>query len=179
MCTCLVMIPGNRKTATSPGCRDCQRRRRTGGSSGATTGRMIRRQTRFLQQIQGGQQMEFIENEIDSGHHSGQPRVSFAESTSAQYHHLLASLNLLETQTMQAVASETHQEAADSFSSCDIDTRSGRSIIEPGVPRVSPSTGHRRPVPGVKLRDDPARHRCRRYVRAPALTRQINRAKLR
>ena len=70
--------------------------------------------------------MEFIENEIDSGHHSGQPRVSFAESTSTQYHHLLASLNLLETQTMQAVASETHQEATDSFSSCDFDTRSGR-----------------------------------------------------
>ena len=62
------------------------------------------RQTHFLQQIQGGQQMEFIENEIESGHHSGQPRVSFAESTSTQYHHLLASLNLLETQTMQAVA---------------------------------------------------------------------------
>jgi hypothetical protein len=58
------------------------------------------RQTHFLQQIQGGQQMESIENEIEPGHHIGQPRVSFTESTSTQYRNLLASVNLLETQIM-------------------------------------------------------------------------------
>ncbi len=44
--------------------------------------------------------MKFIENEIEPGHHIGQPRVSLGESTSTQYRHLLASLNLLETQSM-------------------------------------------------------------------------------
>ncbi len=44
--------------------------------------------------------MKFIENEIEPGHHIGQPRVSFGESTSTRYRHLLASLNLLETQIM-------------------------------------------------------------------------------
>ncbi len=44
--------------------------------------------------------MESIENEIEPGHHIGQPRVSFTESTSIQYRNLLASLNLLEIQIM-------------------------------------------------------------------------------
>jgi hypothetical protein len=70
------------------------------------------RQAHFLQQIQGGQQMEFIENEIQSGHHIGQPRVSFAEITSTQDRNLLASLNLLETQirnTHRRVVSPTRK----------------------------------------------------------------------
>ena len=58
------------------------------------------RQTHFLQQIQGVQQMEAIKNEIEPGHHIGQPRISFPESTSIQYRNLLASLNLLEIQIM-------------------------------------------------------------------------------
>ena len=58
------------------------------------------RQTHFLQQIQRGQQMESIENEIEPGHHIEQPRVSFTESTSTQYRNLLAFLNLLEIQIM-------------------------------------------------------------------------------
>jgi hypothetical protein len=58
------------------------------------------RQTHFLQQIQGGQQMESIENEIEPGYHIGQPRVSFTESTSTQNRNLLAFLNLLEIQIM-------------------------------------------------------------------------------
>ena len=58
------------------------------------------RQTHFLQQIQGVQQMEAIENEIEPGHHIEQPRVSFTENTSIQYRNLLASLNLLEIQNM-------------------------------------------------------------------------------
>jgi hypothetical protein len=66
-----VPTRSNRKAASGSGCRDTQRCRRMRGSSGATTGRTIMQQTHFLQQIQGGQQMEFIENEIDSGHHSG------------------------------------------------------------------------------------------------------------
>ena len=43
--------------------------------------------------------MKSIENEIEPGHHVGQPRVFFAESTSTQYRDLLASVNLLETTT--------------------------------------------------------------------------------
>jgi hypothetical protein len=38
-------------------------------------------QTHFLQQIQGGQQIEFIENEIERGNHAGQPRVPFSQRT--------------------------------------------------------------------------------------------------
>jgi hypothetical protein len=34
-----------------------------------------------FQQIQGGQQIRSLENAIDRGNHTGQPRVSFAEST--------------------------------------------------------------------------------------------------
>jgi hypothetical protein len=44
--------------------------------------------------------MESIENEIEPGHHIGQRRVSFTESTSTQYRNLLAFLNLLEIQIM-------------------------------------------------------------------------------
>ncbi len=51
---------------------------------------------------------------------------------------------------VQGVASDTHQEAADSFSSCGFDIRSGRNLVELGVARVSPSIGHRRPAPGVQ-----------------------------
>ena len=42
--------------------------------------------------------MKSIENEVEPGHHFGQSRVFFAESTSTQYRNLLASVNLLETQ---------------------------------------------------------------------------------
>jgi hypothetical protein len=44
--------------------------------------------------------MESFENEIEPGHRIGQPRVSFTERTLTQYRNLLASLNLLETQSM-------------------------------------------------------------------------------
>jgi hypothetical protein len=52
--------------------------------------------TRFLQQIQGGQQIEFIENEIEPGNRASQPRVRPSKSSSIQNPNLLASLNLLE-----------------------------------------------------------------------------------
>ncbi len=50
--------------------------------------------THFLQQIQGGQQMESIENEIEPGNRASQPRVPFSKSSSIQNLNLLASPNL-------------------------------------------------------------------------------------
>jgi hypothetical protein len=56
--------------------------------------------TRFLQQIQGGQQIDFIDNEREPGNRASQPRVpsskNASKSSSIQNPNLLASLNLLE-----------------------------------------------------------------------------------
>jgi len=49
-----------------------------------------------LQQIQGGQQIEFIENEKNPGNRASHPRVPSSKSSSIQNPNLLASLNLLE-----------------------------------------------------------------------------------
>ena len=56
-------------------------------------------QTYFLQQIQGGQQMELMEHEIEPGNRASQPRVPSSKST-IQNPNLLASLNLLEIRIM-------------------------------------------------------------------------------
>jgi hypothetical protein len=53
-------------------------------------------QTHSLQQIQGGQQIESIENEKEPGNRTTQPRVHSSKSSSIHNPNLLASLNLLE-----------------------------------------------------------------------------------
>ena len=54
----------------------------------------------FIQQIQGGQQIESIENEREPGNRLRQPRVPSSKSSSIQNPNLLASLNLLEIRIM-------------------------------------------------------------------------------
>jgi hypothetical protein len=56
-------------------------------------------QTQDIQQIRGGQQIEFLEKEIVPGNGASQLRVPSFENRSIQDPHLLASLNLLETRT--------------------------------------------------------------------------------
>ena len=56
--------------------------------------------THFLPQIQGGQQMDSIENEREPGNRASQPRVPFSKSSSIRNLNLLASLNLLEIRIM-------------------------------------------------------------------------------
>ncbi len=57
-------------------------------------------QTHFLQQIQGGQQIELIENEREPGNRASQQRVPSSKSSSIQNPNLVASLNLLEIRIM-------------------------------------------------------------------------------
>jgi hypothetical protein len=64
-----------------------------------------------IQQIQGGQQIEFIGKEIEHGNRVSQRRVPSFENRSIPTPHLLASLNLLETRTCTPITARFNPSA--------------------------------------------------------------------
>jgi hypothetical protein len=91
-------------------------------------------QTHCLQQIQGGQQIEFTEKEMRPDNHAGQPRAPFSRTVQTQNPHLLASLNLLEIQLMNPNRRRCLSTTVDSTPSAGLPESARNPNYEPQPP---------------------------------------------